>query len=115
MMSAGEQVWGIGWWGRSLALIGMSVLALAISLVVSATRAGATVPKETDIMIIFDTSASMQGVLEEAREEIKTLVANTRAGLPNVEFGVANVEDIPGYFAPTLEPVLNEKTKKCPN
>lgn len=109
MMSAGEQGWGIGWRGRILALIGVSVLALAVSLVASVARAGAVVPKETDIMIIFDTSASMQGVLEEAKEEIKTLVANTRASLPNVEFGVANVEDIPGYFAPTLEPVFNKK------
>ena len=97
MMSAGEQVWGIGWRGRILALIGVSVLALAISLMVSVARAGATVPKETDIMIIFDTSGSMEGVLDEAKEEIKTLVANTEASLPNVEFGVANVEDIPGY------------------
>lgn len=115
MMSAGEHGWGIGRRGRILALIGVSVLALAVSLVASAARAGATVPKETDIMIIFDTSGSMQAVLEEAKEEIKTLVANTRTSLPNVEFGVANVEDIPGYFAPTLEPVLTKKTKKCPN
>ncbi len=82
MMSVGEQVWGIGWRGRLLALIGMSALALAISLVASAARAGATVPKETDIMIIFDTSGSMSAVLEEAKEEIKTLVANTEASLP---------------------------------
>jgi hypothetical protein len=109
MMSAGEQVWGIGWRGRILALIGVSVLALAISLGASVARAGAAVPKETDIMIIFDTSGSMQGVLDEAKEEIKTLVAKTEESLPNVEFGVANVEDIPGYFAPTLEPVSNKK------
>ncbi len=112
MMSAGEHGWGIGRRGRILALIGVSVLALAVSLVASAARAGATVPKETDIMIIFDTSGSMQAVLEEAKEEIKTLVANTRTSLPNVEFGVANVEDIPGYFAPTLEPVFNEKDEE---
>jgi hypothetical protein len=109
MMSAGEQVWGIGWRGRILALIGVSVLALAISLVTSVARAGATVPKETDIMIIFDTSGSMEGVLNEAKEEIKTLVANTEASLPNVEFGVANVEDIPGYFGAPLESLLTEK------
>ncbi len=109
MISAGEQVWGIGWRGRILALIGVSVLALAISLVASVARAGATVPKETDIMIIFDTSGSMEGVLEEAKEEIKTLVANTEASLPNVEFGVANVEDIPGYFGAPLESLLTEK------
>ncbi len=109
MMSAGEQIWGIGWRGRILALIGVSVLALAISLVASVARAGAAAPKETDIMIIFDTSGSMEGVLEEAKEEIKTLVANTEASLPNVEFGVANVEDIPGYEGAPLESPLTEK------
>ena len=109
MMSAGEQLWGIGWRGRILALIGVSALALAISLVTSVARAGATVPKETDIMIIFDTSGSMEGVLNEAKEEIKTLVANTEASLPNVEFGVANVEDIPGYDSGTLTETKTEK------
>ncbi len=109
MMSASEQVWGTGWRGRILALIGVSVLALAISLVASVARAGAAVPKETDIMLIFDTSGSMGGVLEEAKEEVKTLIANTEAGLPNVEFGVANVEDIPGYFGVPLESHLTEQ------
>ena len=47
-------------------------------------------------------------MLEEAKEEIKTLVANTEASLPNVEFGVANVEDIPGYEGePSSEYVPN--------
>ncbi len=109
MMRVGEQVWGIGWRGRILALIGVSVLALAISLVGSVAPAGAAVPEKTDIMFIFDTSGSMQGVLDEAKEEIKTLVAKTEEGLPNVEFGVANVEDIPGYIGGTLEETKTEK------
>jgi len=108
-MSADEQGWGIGWRVRILALVGVSALALAISLVASTTRAGAAVPEKTDVMFIFDTSGSMGGVLEEAKEEVKTLIANTEAGLPNVEFGVANVEDIPGYFGVPLESFLTEK------
>jgi VCBS repeat-containing protein len=109
MMSAGEQGWVMGWRGRLLALIGVSALALAISLAMSTARADAAAPEKTDVMFIFDTSGSMEGVLTEAKEEIKTLVANTEASLPNAEFGVANVEDIPGYFGQPLESFLTEQ------
>ncbi len=97
-MNEGTRGSAAGWRRRFLALIGASALALAISLAASAGRASAVVPEKTDIMFIFDTSGSMEGVLEEAKEEIKTLIANTKASLPNVEFGIANVEDIPGYY-----------------
>jgi hypothetical protein len=108
-MSKGTQSLAVGWRGRLLALIGASALALAISLAVSAARASAAAPEKTDVMFIFDTSGSMEGVLNEAKEEIKTLVANTEASLPNAEFGVANVEDIPGYFSQPLASFLTEK------
>jgi hypothetical protein len=108
-MSRGTHGLAVGWLGRLLALIGASALALAISLAVSAARASAATPEKTDIMFIFDTSGSMEGVLNEAKEEIKTLVANTEASLPNAEFGVANVEDIPNYFGQPLESFLTEE------
>jgi hypothetical protein len=112
MMSRGTQGLAMGWRVRILALIGASALALAISAAASATRASAAAPEKTDIMFIFDTSGSMEGVLEEAKEEIKTLVANTEASLPNAEFGVADVEDVPGYFSQPLESFLTEKLKE---
>ena len=73
-------------------------------------------PAKTDVMFIFDTSGSMAGVLQEAKEEIKTLIANTEASLPNAEFGVANVEDIPGYDDGTLgtHATPNPNTKQTP-
>ncbi len=108
-MSRGTQSLAAGWRGRLLALIGVSALALAISLAVSAARASAAAPEKTDVMFIFDTSGSMENVLNEAKEEIKTLVANTEASLPNAEFGVANVEDIPNYFGQPLESYLTEE------
>jgi hypothetical protein len=109
-MSKGEHGLAAGGWGRRfLALIGASTLALAISLAGSAARASAAAPEKTDVVFIFDTSGSMSGVLEEAKEEIKTLVANTEASLPNAEFGVASVEDIPGYFGQPLESFLTEE------
>jgi hypothetical protein len=108
-MSRGAQDLAIAWRVRLLALLGTSALALALSLAATASPAGAAVPEKTDVVFIFDTSGSMQGVLEEAKEEIKTLIANTEATLPNAEFGVANVEDIPGYEEGRLEPVSNKE------
>jgi hypothetical protein len=108
-MSAGKQGLVVGWRGRLLALLGASALALAISLAATTARAGASVPEKTDIMFIFDTSGSMQSVLQEAKEEIKALIANTETSLPNAEFGVANVEDLPNYDDGTLNPAFNEK------
>ncbi len=108
-MSRDTQSLVVGWRGRLLALIGASALALGISLAVSAARASAAAPEKTDVMFIFDTSGSMEGVLNEAKEEIKTLVANIEASLPNAEFGVADVEDIPGYDGQPLESFLTEK------
>src|ERR1700689_5181063 len=98
-MNEGTRGSAAGWRRRFLALIGASALALAISLAASAARASAVVPEKTDIMFIFDTSGSMEGVLEEAKEEIKTLIANTEASLPKAEFGVADAAEVPGGFS----------------
>ncbi len=59
--------------------------------------AGAAAPEKTDIMFIFDTSGSMGGVLNEAKTEIEKVIKETSAIIPNVAYGVANVEDLPGY------------------
>jgi hypothetical protein len=87
-----------GWRARALAVAGIVAAALAISLIASAERANAAVaPESTDVMFIFDTSGSMSGELGEAQEKILEVISQTQATLPNVAFGVANVEDIPGY------------------
>jgi hypothetical protein len=82
---------------RAYLLLGAITALLAIGFGPSLAPAAAAVPAKTDVMFIFDTSGSMAGVLQEAKEEIKTLIANTETSLPNAEFGVANVEDIPDY------------------
>ncbi len=70
---------------------------LAIGFGPGVASAGAT-PEKTDVMFIFDTSGSMGGVLQEAKEGIKKVIEETRATLgPNTAYGVANVEDVPGY------------------
>jgi hypothetical protein len=95
---------------RIRCLVAATAALLILGLVGGAATAGATaVPEKTDIMFIFDTSGSMSGVLEEAKEEIETLVSNTDSSLPNVEFGVANVEDIPDYNNGSFEARLTER------
>lgn len=83
------------WRLRLAAALAALCALLIVSLAASAGSASAAVPAKTDVMFIFDTSGSMQGVLEESKEQINTLIANTEKNLPSVEFGVANVEDIP--------------------
>jgi hypothetical protein len=71
---------------------------LAIGFGPGLASAGAAAPEKTDVMFIFDTSGSMGGVLQEAKEGIKKVIEETRATLgPNTAYGVANVEDVPGY------------------
>lgn len=100
---------------RLLLLLGGAVALLAIGFGPSVARASAAAPAKTDVMFIFDTSGSMQGVQQEAQEEIKALIATTEADLPNVEFGVASVEDIPGYENGTVEPEENILGEKVPH
>jgi hypothetical protein len=93
---------------------------LAIGFGPTVASAGATAaptPEKTDIMFIFDTSGSMGGVLEEAKTEIEQVIKETSATIPNVEYGIANVEDLPGYssgapFEAKTETEYEEDTEK---
>jgi hypothetical protein len=86
--------WGLS--KRTRFVLGASVMLLGIGLGPSVAPAAAAVAPKTDVMFIFDTSGSMQSVLTEAKEEIATLIATTKASLGSeTEFGVASVEDIP--------------------
>jgi hypothetical protein len=88
-------------WRRSLTLTRPAVLAtIALCFVAMACSAGictataaATPPPQTDVMLVFDTSGSMAGVLEEAKSEIREVTEKLTASLPNVEFGLAEVRD----------------------
>jgi hypothetical protein len=75
----------------------------------TATANAAAAPEKTDVMFIFDTSGSMGGELEEAKEKIVEVIEASKATLPNVAFGVSNVEDIPGWDEGTFEYTLTEK------
>ncbi len=76
---------------------------LAIGFGPAVASAGAA-PEKTDVMFIFDTSGSMGTVLQEAKEGIKKVIEETRTTLgPNTAYGVANVEDVPGYVSGDTE------------
>ena len=75
-----------------------TVIALLIaSLGSSAGTARADTPAHTDVLFLFDTSSSMGSELGEAKEKAASVMETVSAHLPDVAFGVATVEDIPGY------------------
>jgi hypothetical protein len=71
-------------------LAGILVAAI-VGLAVPAGVEAAT--PDTDVMFVFDTSGSMEPVLEEAKSEIEGVMTQLEASLPNVDFGVAEVRD----------------------
>jgi hypothetical protein len=100
------------------ALLVAVTMPLAIGFGPAVASAGAA-PEKTDVMFIFDTSGSMGGVLQEAKEGIKKVIEETRATLgPNTAYGVANVEDVPGYesgdteFSPQSEEAYETDAEK---
>ncbi len=72
-------------------IVGVTAVAAAM-LLAFASPVGAA-PAPTDVMFVFDTSGSMEPVLEEAKAEIGAVVEHLRATLRNPEFAVAEVKD----------------------
>ena len=68
------------------------LIVLALGLV-APVGAQAETPAHTDVMFVFDTTGSMGGALEEAKEEIQTAMSQIGATLPDVEFGLAEMRD----------------------
>jgi hypothetical protein len=99
---------------RLAAALGVLCALLAISLGVGAGSAQASAPpSSTDVLFVFDTSGSMGSELGEAREKIQSVMAALGATLPNAAFGVARVEDVPGWFGGgRTEKELEEKNKE---
>lgn len=90
-------------WLAAIALAATSILALQ-----PPPASAASDPAGTDVVFLFDTSGSMSGELNEAKERIFEVMQSVRGSLPNVAFGVANVEDIPGYDGGFLSDTLSE-------
>lgn len=73
------------------------------------SSAGADTPAHTDVLFLFDTSGSISSELTEAKEKIASVMESVGAHLPDVAFGVAFVEDIPGYENGTFKSTLSEQ------
>ena len=75
----------------------------------SVTSASADTPAHTDVLFVVDTSGSMGSELGEAKEKIASVMESVGSHLPDVAFGVANVEDVPGYVNGHFESTLSEQ------
>jgi hypothetical protein len=75
-----------------LAAVAVALLVTVLVMGIVGASASAS-PTQTDVMFVFDTSGSMEPVLEEAKAEIKEVMAQLEGSLPNVEFGVAEARD----------------------
>ena len=83
---------------RYLSLIGAMTGLLAVGFGPTVAPAAAETPAHTDVMLVFDTSGSMEGQLEEAKQEIQEVIAHVNATLPDVQYGVAEVKDFANAY-----------------
>lgn len=70
----------------------MATIAL-LALPLGRSDARADFAAHNDVMLVFDTSGSMEGALNEAAEEITTAMSEIRSQLPDAEFGLSEVRD----------------------
>ncbi len=82
---------------RFCCLIAAAAAFVAVGYGPATGSADAETPAHTDVLFLFDTSGSMGSELNEAKEKVAGVMEAVSAHLPDVAFGVANVEDIPGY------------------
>lgn len=72
------------------------LLLVLCSASVGTSRVDAATAPQTDVMFVFDTSGSMEPVLEEAKREIQNVMTQVGGVLPNVDFGLAEARDYGG-------------------
>jgi pimeloyl-ACP methyl ester carboxylesterase len=65
----------------------------ACLLAVPAAAAAQTPPAKTDVMLIFDTTGSMDESISEAQAQLSTVVQRLSASLPDVRFALGQVRD----------------------
>ena len=83
---------------RYLSLIAAMTGLLAVGFGPTVAPAAAETPAHTDVLLVFDTSGSMEGQLQEAKQEIQEVIAHVNATLPDVEYGVAEVKDFANAY-----------------
>jgi hypothetical protein len=80
-------------WRRGCSLLAALASLLAIASGAAAVPAAAEAPPHTDVMLLFNTSASMGSELQEAQADIREVITQVKPVLPDVEYGVAEVRD----------------------
>jgi hypothetical protein len=88
---------------RMCTLIAAGAALAAVGFGPTLGTATADTPAHTDVMLVFDTSGSMESVLTSAKQEVKEVIASVNATLPDVHYGVAEVRDFPGDEATAAE------------
>jgi hypothetical protein len=88
---------GRGTWVRRTGTCALAVLAMAAA---GAAPAGAA--SKADVLFLFDTTGSMGGALEGAKEQMLSVQDRIRAEIPDVQFAVAEHKDYP--FEPYGDP-----------
>jgi von Willebrand factor type A domain len=66
--------------------------------------AGAAISARTDVMFLFDTTGSMNPVLEEARTQIRATIERVDSQVSDVQYGVAELADYGGSVYAEKEP-----------
>lgn len=77
---------------RRLLILALCVPVLVFVLGSFAAPAEATLAP-TDVVFVFDTSGSMEPVLDEAKAEIQEVMTRLRGSISSVEFGLAEARD----------------------
>jgi hypothetical protein len=72
-------------------MLGTALVSVAASLTV--TSAKAAPQSQTDVMLLFDTSASMKPALKEASAAIEEIIDRIDSQLPDVQYGLSEVRD----------------------
>jgi hypothetical protein len=103
-------------WQCAAAALVLGVALLAFTL---PSQAKAATPAHTDVMFVFDTTGSMSGAIGEAQAEIQEAMTQIGASLPDVQFGLSEVNDYdqvvnPGEFEYGIEEGLAPWTLHVP-
>ena len=97
---------------RRLLVLVVCVAVLSIALCAPAPAEATLAP--TDVVLVFDTSGSMESALGEAKSEIQEVMSRLRGSISSVEFGVAEVrdtgEEVSGSYAWKLDQSVTSST-----
>ena len=81
---------GTGTWVRRAGTCALAALAL-----IGAAASPAAAATKADVLFVFDTTGSMSGALDGARQQILGVQDRIRTEIPDVKFAIAEHRDYP--------------------